>query len=671
MGTMRQPSPDQIRTLTGLYRAQRYADALKFARALCAECPEFDGGWNVRGAAARALGYAGEAAESFRRACQINPRYSGAPYNLGLVLQDEGQLIEAMAAYRRALDIDPDMAQAHNNLGSVLTRLGEIDAAILHLRRACVLRPDLAEVHNSLGNALKRAGLQTDAITAYRTAIEARPDFAKAHYNLGTIAQERGEDAVAIAAFRKALALDPDNALAKANLLYQLAQHCDWPAMDEFSDAIADLGVTGEGVPPWPFLALEDVPHRQLARAKSWADRNFKLAPGAMAGSADAGGKSAARVGERRLRLLYVSADFHDHPGARLLGGLLREHDRSRFEVHGFSIGAKRDDAYRRASEQSIEHFHDVAGWSDERIVTLARSLDFDIAIDRQGYTVDSRSGLFKQKLAPLQVTYLGYPSTLGTNFIDYLIADPHVIPDRHRAHYSEALIRLPYCYVPADNQLPIAKTPTRRADHGLPENALVLCCFNSNYKVTRREFDIWMRVLKQIKGSVLWLFQSNAHVQANLGKQARARAVDPARLIFARRIANPEHLERHRHADLFIDTFCMNAHTTANDALWAGLPVVTREGEQFAARVASSLLHAVGLPELVTHDDAEYKRLILRLAQDPAGLAAIRAKLAANRLSAPLFNTAMYTRHFEAGMEAALARYRQGLPPADITVPQ
>lgn len=292
-----------------------------------------------------------------------------------------------------------------------------------------------------------------------------------------------------------------------------------------------------------------------------------------------------------------------------------------------------------------------------------------EIAVDLKGFTLDERLAPFAYGLAPVQISYLGYPGSLGADFIDYIIADPIVIPEDQRPYYSEKVIYLPHSYQPNDDKRKIAETGTSRADFGLPKNAFVLCCFNNNYKISPREFDIWMRILSRVEGSVLWLLKTNQWVEQNLSKEAEQRGINASRLVFADKLPHSEHLARHKHADLFIDTFNYNAHTTASDALWAGLPVVTKQGSQFAARVSASLLWAVGLPELIVNTEAEYEALILELARDGSKLNAIKVKLAKNRLREPLFDTKQYTRHFESGLRQAYNRYFDGEEPEDIWI--
>ena len=329
--------------------------------------------------------------------------------------------------------------------------------------------------------------------------------------------------------------------------------------------------------------------------------------------------------------------------------GILREHDRSKFELYGYSMGRGGDGPMREEAKGYFDVFTDIHQLSDIDVVALAREHQLDAAINLNGYTFNSRSNIFASRVAPVQINYLGFPSTMGAEFMDYIIADDVIIPSSHQKFYTEKVLYLPDAYLPSDDGRPIAKTSTSRSDFGLPEDGFVFCCFNSSYKIGPGEFDVWMRILNKVEGSVLWLSSSNKWAVENLKKEAEKRGVSRDRIIFASRLEeNAEHLARHKHADLFIDTFNYNAHTTASDALWSGLPVVTKQGEQFAARVASSLLHALDLDELVAHSVDEYEQLILSLASDKARLAKIKEKLVENAKTKPAFNTKIYTQNFE-----------------------
>ncbi len=388
-----------------------------------------------------------------------------------------------------------------------------------------------------------------------------------------------------------------------------------------------------------------------------------------MTPAAAAGRERRPGFGPGRIRVGYFSADFHDHATLYLMSGLARCHDRARFEISAYSYGATRSGEMRERLAADVDRFVDVREMPDRKVAALAREHGLDIAIDLKGYTQHARSGMFALRPAPVQINYLGYPGTMGADFMDYILADPVVIPAAERPFYSEKVIYLPHSYQPNDDARRIAETRTTRADFGLPERGFVFCCFNNNYKIRRREFDIWMRLLARVEGSVLWLLRSNEWAERNLRREAEARGIAGDRLVFAAPLPHDEHLARQRHADLFVDTFHYNAHTTASDALWGGLPVVTLAGRQFAARVAASLLTAVGLPELIAGTEDAYEALILDLATDAGRLAALREKLARNRLEQPLFDTERYTRDFEKALEIAWERYRAGLDPDDIRV--
>ena len=636
-----------------------------------------------------------EAVASYRQALTLRPDLAGVHYNLGGVLQDQGRLDEAAACYGRAIALDPGFADAHHNLGLVLAAqgrldeaaqsfarvlqrnprhvaaynsfgnifkdMGRLDDAIVCYQQALAVRPDYAEAHNNLGIVRSEQGLLDAACASLSRALALKPDYAEAHYNLGDVLTRQGKLDAAVESYRSALALRPGYADAEAQLRHQQQHMCDWHDHDAFAAAFARLASDQVAPPPFTCLAMTDDAAAQLEISRHCVAAKYREAP--LAPSA------TPRTRSGRLRIGYFSADFHDHATLFLMAGLLREHDTTRFEVFAYSYGRHAAGEWGQRARESVEHFFDVAGQPSRAIVDLARSHALDIAIDLKGHTAHCRLDLFQLGLAPVQISYLGYPGSLGADFIDYIVADPVVIPDHARAYYSESVIRLPHSYQPNDNQRPIAETVTTRADFGLPEHGVVLCCFNGSYKISPREFDIWMRVMREIDGSVLWLFRSNRWCEANLRKEAAARGIAPERLVFAERADHAQHLARHKHADLFLDTFNVNAHTTASDALWAGLPVVTRVGQQFAARVSASLLTAVGLPELITHNDADYEALILELAADPVRLAGIRAKLAANRLTHPLFDTQQYTRDFEAGLQRAYDLWFTGQSPQDIRI--
>jgi predicted O-linked N-acetylglucosamine transferase (SPINDLY family) len=371
----------------------------------------------------------------------------------------------------------------------------------------------------------------------------------------------------------------------------------------------------------------------------------------------------------RKIRVAYISADFRDHPVSHLLVGVLEQHDRDRFEVIGVSLRAGEDGALEQRVQRAFDRFIDVRGHSDRGVAALLRELEVDIAVDLMGFTQGLRLGIFAHRAAPVQVNYLGYAGTLGVPYMDYLLADEIVIPYGEERWYSEQVVRLPHCYLPNDDRREIATRPTR-AQVGLPADALVFCAFTNAYKINPTVFEIWMRLLKEVPRSVLWLREIGAEAQSNLLREAQLRGVDAGRLVFAPRVASmAEHLARQGLADLYLDTLPYNAHSTACDALWSGIPILTRIGRSLASRTAASALTAAGLPELITHSPEEYERKALELALYPEQLQALRAKLSQRRTGSALFDTTRYCRHLESAYDVMRQRSLRGEPPRGFRV--
>jgi protein O-GlcNAc transferase len=370
-----------------------------------------------------------------------------------------------------------------------------------------------------------------------------------------------------------------------------------------------------------------------------------------------------------RIRLGYLSGKFHTHPGASLIAGLIEHHDRRRFEVIGYGFDEDDGSAMRRRLVRAFDRFVDISEMPDRDAADLIHADAIDVLVDLHGWTPDGRAKILAYRPAPIQLNYLGYPGTMDADFIDYIIVDPFVVPLDQQPFFSERLVHLPDCFQCNDDKREIAECTPLRGECGLPETGFVFCCFNNNYKITPFFFDIWMRLLRAVPESVLWLYEANPLVKANLAREAEARGIAPERLVFASRLPQAEHLARHRLADLFLDTLPYNAHTTASDALWAGLPVLTCVGNTFAGRVAGSLLQVVGLPELVTTSLEDYEALALRLARDTGLLSALRTRLMENR-QIRLFDTARYTRNLEAAFGRMHEIRKVGRPPTAFSVP-
>lgn len=650
---------------------------------------------NNLGGALVELGRYDRAVSSFKRALELNPDYAQAHHNLGVALRKMGRRDEAVACISQALKVKPDYADAHNNLGIAFAELNRHEEAIASYSRALQLNPTFALAHNNLGNSLNSLGRREEAVGCYLNALSADPAYAEAYYNLARVLRLLNRREQAVECFRRALQLKPDMAdaladlgvvlaelrrpeesaacfmqalrlapdltRARAQMMHQLARLCDWDGLAEETKSLAELGVSGDAAPPFALLSFDDDPARNRVRAERFAEATYDVSPPVPPPS------PAHRL--ERLRVGYFSSDFHEHATMHLMARLFETHDRNRFSLYAYSYGPARHDAMRSRVQQAFDVFRDVDSLSDKAMAELARGDGLDIAVDLKGYTQGNRVGVFAHRPAPVQISYLGYPGTLGGSFIDYIIADRVVIPEDQQHYYSEKVIYLPHCYQVNDNTRQIAEQGQTRAEAGLPEEAFVFCCFNNTYKITPTEFDIWMRLLQSVEESVLWLFASTAGAERNLKEAAAKRGVDPSRLVFARSLPLPQHLARHRLADLFLDTFNYNAHTTASDALWAGLPVLTKIGRGFAARVAASLLNTVDLAEMITTSEEGYAALALSLATQPNRLREVRRKLEAKRLASPLFDTALFARNLEAAYQQAYERYFEGLSPDSIVI--
>lgn len=583
----------------------------------------------------------------------------------------------ALPVCDRLIALQPNVAEFHGNRGSALAHQHRFEEAIASFRRALALDPDAVNVLVSYANALRRlveygsisqALLRAvpdpyaAALAACDRAIARKPDSAEAWFCRGILFQRSGNESETVACFDRACAINPDLPQLESLRLNAKLFLCDWSGYEQDVARLVEGVRNGKAVvSPFILTGIPATPADQLACARAF-DRSevLKTAQPEPLRPRIAGGK---------IRVGYVSADFRQHPTTYLLAGVIEKHDRSQFEVVGISIGPQTDHAAGLRIRGAFDRFVDIFLQPYAEAVRQIRALDLDIAVDLMGYTDLCRPELFAARIAPLQVNYLGFPATMGADHMDYLIADPIAVPAQDRQHYAEKIVWMPHSYQANDAKRAISDRPASRAQCGLPPSGFVFCCFNSHYKIRPDVFASWMRIMSRVPDSVLWLMQGNAAARDNLRRHAAAAGVDPQRLVFAPPLPVEEHLARHRLADLSLDTLPYNAHTTTSDALWAGLPVVTRAGNTFAGRVAASLLSAIGLPELITHTEQDYEDLAVALAAEPARLAAIRRKLAGNRLAAPLFDTARFTRHLEEAYRTMTQRQRAGLAPDHFAV--
>ncbi len=560
-----------------------------------------------------ALGDFGSAVQVLEREVQAYPDLVNARTALGVALVQLSRREEALPVFLEAARLDPGSAEAHTNAGNLLAELGRYDEALVYLRRAVAARPGLADLHFNLGIALQKLKRHDEAIESLQAALDIAP---RMPYALG-------------------------------HRVWNELASCRWAALE---DGVGELRrqVREQGIPAAPFTLVGAADDAQAQRrcAELHVRASLPVPPPLWRGE---------RYRHGRIRVAYLSADFCEHATAYLAAGLFERHDRSAFETVAVSYGPDDGSPMRARLARAFDRFLDVRSFDDAHVARLLREMEIDIAVDLKGHTTDARFGILAHRPAPVQVAWLGYPGTCGAGFIDYVLADRFVLPEAEQRHWTEKVVYLPECYQVNDATRAISERVPSRAAAGLPEAGFVFCCFNNSYKVRSPLFEAWMRLLGEVPGSVLWLLEDNAAARRNLEREAHARGVEPSRLVFGPRLAHAEHLARHRLADLFLDTLPFNAHTGASDALWAGLPLLTCAGSTFAGRVAGSLLHAVGLPELVTQSLSDYEALALRLARDPRRLAELRERLAAARGTAPLFDTDRFRQHLEAAYREML----------------
>ena len=638
-----------------------------------------------------------DALVSFDRAISIRPDYLEAYFNRAILLQEQRKLTDALASFDKVLALKSDYLPAHFKRALLLLELRRPAEALANLNEAVALNPNYVEAHYNRGLLLVELRKPREALASFDRVVALLPAFADVHVSRANLLVELGQFTDALLSFDRALALkpgDPDTRLDRASALLKMKrfveamgeyervtavkpdarfalgslvfcklQICDWGGLDaDIERLVAGVRAGAPVVSMLHILAAVDDESLHHQAAQIWL-----RVEGAVLQDVP---PMNVRTPSDKLRIGYFSSDFYEHPVALLAVELFERHDRSRFEITAFSLRPKTPSLFRQRLESAFDRFLDVSDTPPHEIALLARRYGIDIAVDLNGYTDGARLGIWAHRAAPIQITYLGYPGTLGASYYDYLIADPTVIPSEHQSHYSEKIVYLPHSYLPNDSKREIDVTPTRERED-LPVDRFVFCCFNNTYKITPEVFSSWMRILARIDHSVLWLSSlTDVTAVENLRREAQKRGIDPGRLIFAQRVQSPsKHLARLKLADLFLDTLPYNAHATSIDALWAGVPVLTRIGRSFAGRVAASVLRTFGLPELVTTSLQQYEDRAVELATNPALLAEIKQRLADNRSTTPLFDSDLFARNMESAYAMIFERHRAGLRPDHMHV--
>jgi len=623
--------------------------------------PTFAEAYNNLGNAFKDLDQLDDAVINYEKAICINQNFAEAYFNLGVVLKQLRQLDDAVIAYKNAISIKPDFAEAHNSLGSCFTVLGQTISAIDCYEKAIRIKPDFDEAHNFLGFNFLSLGKIKEAAKSFESAISINTNYAEAHGNLGNVFKKLKKLDKAMLCYERAYEIKPDMNFILGDMLNNKMNLCDWGDLPNLLDEVKNKIIDGEKVVgPFSLLGLIDDPALQRKASETFVNfyypKSYTLP------------KLELYSRHKKIRIGYFSADFKVHPVATLTAELYELHDRSKFEIYAFSFGPDTNDEMNRRIKVGVDHFHDVHLMPHKEIALLARSFEIDIAVDLGGFTAKSRTDVFAMSAAPLQLSYIGFLGTMGADYYDYLIADQIMIPKKNQKYFSEKIIYLPSFQVNDSKESPPKLTLTRK-ELGLPEGGFVFCCFNNTYKFTPATFDSWGRILKKVEDSLLIIYANNDSQKVNLSKEIALRGVDPSRLIFGERLSRPEYLARYRVADIFLDTLPYNAGTTASDALRMGLPVLTCKGNSYPGRMASSILNAINLPELITNSPEEYELLAIELATNSEKFNMIKDKLASNLSTAPLYNTQLFTKNIELAYLTMYERYQQELEPDHIYV--
>ena len=590
------------------------------------------------------------------------PEYFDNLRLLNLICFKKKDFSLALDFINKAIKINPNFAEAYNEQGNALNELKQLKLSIKSYDQAIKLNPKYTDAYYNKGLALHELKRIELAIENYDQAIKINPNHVYSHNNKGYALQKLKKIEASIESFYNVLKINPNFDFLLGELVHAKNKLCDWNSFNKDLETLKNkINEKKKSSTPFPVLQLYDSPSIQKNTAEIYVKEKFYkekiLNPISIVKK------------NKKIRLGYYSADFYNHAMSYLLAGLFKQHDKSKFELFAFSFGPEKNDEMSKKIPNYFNDFVKVNFKTDKEIAEISRNLKIDIAIDLLCFTTNNRMGIFSERCAPIQVNYLGYPGTSGANFIDYIIADKILIPKESQKYYSEKIIYLPNTYQARDSSLKISDKIFKREELGLPKNAFVFCCFNQNNKITPNIFDIWMRILKTVDKSVLWLLEDNSIAVKNLRKEAKKRKIDPKRIIFAKRMSMTNHFARHKCADLFIDTFPYGAHTTCSDSLWAGLPIVTLMGKSFASRVGGSLLNAINLEELITITEKEYEKLIMELANNSYLLKEIRNKLHKNRFTKPLFDTKLYTKNIELAYTKIYEKHLNKLPAKNIDI--
>ena len=631
--------------------------------------------------------------EIIRKAISINPNNFEAHKNLAIIYKKIGNLNAAIDTFDNAIKINPKDFDIYNHKAYLLLQLNQNQLAIENWHKALEIKPDYFEVYNNLGNLYAKIKKNDSALESYNKAIEINASYAEAYINRSIILNNNNKLDLALQDCNKAIEIKPNSAEAYNNkgiilgklkkidsalenykkaysinpnldflhgsLTYSKMNLCEWENLDKDLKILEDSINKGNSVAtPYSTIHFYDSSSIQKKSAENFIKKKYQI---------NTSKNIISKKNKKKIHLAYYSADFCYHPTSLLIADLLEQHNKMEFELYGFYFGHVKKDEMLDRTSRAFKKFYDVSAKTDQEIAKMSIDLKIDIAVDLMGFTEKNRFGIFVEKCAPIQINYLGYPGSTGSNYIDYIIADKKLISDENQKYFSEKIIYLPDTYQANDSKKIISNKDISKKDFNLPKNSFVFCCFNKAQKITPNVFSVWMKILNKVDNSVLWLLEDNKISNENLKKEATKRNVNPERIIFAHKTILSEHLARHKLANLFLDTFIVGAHTTCSDALWSGLPVLTKTGSSLASNVSSSLLSAIGLNELITNTESEYENLAIELAKNPEKINKIKNKLMKNKLLKPLFNTKLFTKNIESAYKTIYEKYMKNLPVENV----
>jgi len=644
-----------------LARKGQFEKASQYFRQAVKLVPQAAEFWNNLGSVLNKTGQYQPAIKALKKALTLDPDFAPAHFSLGSVFLNQNKLDKALISYQKGLKINPHFAVAYNNLGIIFFNQGQLDKARDYFEKALKINPQYVLTHYNLGQVLEGQEKLDQAVQGYEKAINLDPDFVDTYNNLGLVLERLGKLDQAIASYQEALKRSPHHPRIIANLTHLFQQTCNWPAFKKASQALDKLDSGGE--PPFIKLARCDNLKANLKIARRWSAYLKKRSSGLKPSFT-----FKNRPSKKKIHLGYLSYDFRDHAVGHQIHDLFKFHDRKQFKVFVYSYGPDDKSLYRQRIKARADKFVDVKNKSHLEAAKAIYNDQVDILIDLMGYTKGYRAEISLMRPAPIQVSYLGFTGTMASDSIDYLLTDKIITPKEEAQFYTEKFCYLPDCYQINSSQR-ISRKKFKRADFGLPEDSSVFCSFNSNYKIDPALFGIWIKILKRVPKSVLWLSKSNSLAEKNLKKEAKKRGLNPQRLIFTNQIPLEEHLARLPLADLALDTRLYNGGATTSNALRMGVPVITIYGKHYPSRMSSSLLTAIGLPELITYSLKEYHDLALELAENPKKLQAISKKLKANRLKMPLFNTPLFVKNLEKAYRKMRENYQNKQKPKIITI--